>query len=327
MAHSIGILVMRSRLPAPSALLDVLKTYALPLSFSPDWNWTGLSGWLPMIWRGAETGCEVELEKLGKKERTAVTKAGYPEADTAVVLTTRDWPSLQAGSAFAAAIAVAAHGCIDEGEGEYLAHDAALVWARDTVASADAALQREAEAAKAREAIEAGGDIGGAFEAALSALVGRRVSDTLTFGGMLVVTDGGQRLHGGAWCVLARDGRRLGPMRYAAIRSQQHALLHAWGEAEPSPDQQREYETLDAQLAPAAQHDEQDGQAALDELKSWPGPLVIASVKWIRPGTVGIYFAAGGEFGIELVGSTMASVSYASPPLGFVLTEQGVSLG
>jgi hypothetical protein len=327
MADSICILVKRSRLPAPAALHDVLKANALPLSFSPDWKWAGLSGWLPMIWRGAETGCEVELEKLGKKEKTAASKAGYPDLDTAVVLTTRDWPSLQTGSAFAAAIAIAARGCIAEDEGEYLAHDAALAWARDTAASADAALQREAEAAKARAAIEAGGDIDGAFEAALSALVGRRITDTLTIGGMLVVTDGGQRLHGGAWCVLAQDGRRLGPTRYATIRSQQHALLHAWGDAELTPEQQREYETLDAQLAPATQHDERDGQAALDEIKSWPGPLMIASVKWIRPGTVGIYFAASGEFGIELVGSTMASVSYASPPLGFVLTEQGVSLG
>jgi len=123
-------------------LAGILAKAKVPLSFPEEWSWKDQSGWLPMLWRKEESGCEVELEKLSKKEAAAAREAGYLGFDSAIVLTMRGgWDSFQSGAAFGAAIAIATGGCLTEEEGKYISHDAALKWAKQSIAASDKGLR------------------------------------------------------------------------------------------------------------------------------------------------------------------------------------------
>lgn len=331
MAHSIGVLVQKARLPSPAALLQLAIHHALPIAFDADWQWGKHLGWLPMTWHGKETGCEIESAKLTKKERSGAVKAGFPDVDTQVIITLRGDLSLQAGTAFAALVAVAAEGCLSEDEDEYRHSDTAIEWARQSILAADEQDRLSAQREEARAAAEKSGNVDGLLRRALSELQGRTVSMKRMLDTIGLQSAKGERISSSTWRI--RDGdTELNRSRYALARVRQLQRYEAWQRdltpaqweaGELTPSQELEQTELEALLEKSGQLDEQDLQHADAVLQNWPNELVIERITLSEPSIVTVVFAGHPARAIEFIGGgLLASVTIVIPPLRFSVQDE-----
>lgn len=316
MAHTFWVLATRDSLPTPTKIKNAFAKAKLPVTFVGRWDW-GTSGWLPMYWRKTETGCEVELEKLTKREAAAAKKAGHAGADVKIVITIRGWDSLKVGVSFGAIAAQLSHGCITESDDEYIAANKSLKWAKDSIADADKQSRLEKAQDKANKSAQAG-RIDEQLESALSVLSGHKVKD-IRFGMSVlgVVMTNGARFSGSAWRVIGQDGKRHTQDRYASIRSLQLALL--WGTASAAKIKQAQ--SLDKLLDQAGTEDAEGAASAQAEVKAWPSNLELKSVSWQQPNVISLLFDAG--MSIEFVGGKFGDVTCSMPPLTFAIGSEG----
>jgi hypothetical protein len=322
MSYSFWVLAARDALPDPAQIAAVLAKARLPLRFGEPWSWADQQGWLPARWRKAESGFELDLEPLDRKEAAAAERAGHPRYDTGIVVTMRGADSIQAGLAFGAALAVACGGCITEAEYEYVPHTDALRWARKGIADSVKQEKLDAEREQAVAEARAAGGVEAQLEAALAAMGGQKVTQFVAMMGQLgVLLAGGQRLSGSSWRVTARDGQRHDQSRYATLRSRQFAILAA---GEQTPERLQEMQALEAQLADAEALDGKDGTAAQRELGTWPRGTVLQAASWQRPGVIRLQFEGGMQ--IEFVGGTFGEISCHVPPLRYNITGEGPAL-
>jgi len=321
MAYSFLLLVSRTSLPDVAELGSILRNANLPLEIKERWNWKKDSGWLPMLWRNVDSGCEIELSKLSKKEAAVAKKAGHAGFDTAITITTRGWESLQCGVCFGAALAVATSGCISEGEDEYIAHDAAMQWARESIIAANEQAQLDKERDAAMTEAQPSGNIASNFEAALASLSGSEVRVLfMPMNHLAVVLKDGRRISGSAWRVVAKDGTERTTNRYASIRTRQARLMSRADDAKI----EKELAALDEQLEEAAALDANDASCAINEINTWPDIIRIKSVNWIRPNTMEVTFDAGPV--ITFVGGLFGEVTCSLPPLRYGITDEGPRL-
>ena len=184
MAHSISVLVDGSQLPKIKALAEQLETGPHPITLNTEWDWRDQSGWLPMTWRNRDTGCEVDVEPLSQEESGNAAKEGFPDLDTAVVITSRGWGSLRVAVAFSAAVAVMSGGCVSEDDGDYLSHSSVERWAKDTLNSADKAEKNTTASEKNKRGLDSRRKRGEAAES------GRKEQpDYSTDKGLVALTD------------------------------------------------------------------------------------------------------------------------------------------
>jgi len=321
MAYTFLVLVSRGSLPEIAELGSVLRKAKLPLEIKEPWSWKKDSGWLPMTWRKADSGCEVELQKLSKKDAAAAAKAGHSGFDTAVAITTRGWESMQAGVCFGAGLAIAASGCISDDEDSYIGHDVAMRWAKKSLAEADkhAKLAKEQEAARAQA--QGSGNMEAGLETALSGLAGAEVKQLLFMLNQLgIVLKDGRRVSGSAWRVVAKDGTAHAQNRYSTIRTRQARLMGGPGGAKI----EKELGALEKQLEQAESLDEQGSSGAQKEIKAWPDAIRIQSAAWVRPNVITVVFDTGTS--IEFAGGMFGETTCVFPPLRYDVSDEGPRL-
>ena len=315
LSRSFHILCRRADLPEPKALRKPIAAAKFPLAIDTGWTWRNVGGWVPMRWRDEEAGCEVEFETLASKDAAAAAKAGFPGLDTAIVVTSRGWRSMQSACAFAAIVVRVAGGCIDEGEDAVVDPAAALRWARKAIAGGDQAIARQAQEAAAKAA--AGGDRPTLLRQALAQFVDAGAAQATIFGDALGLRLGdGKRISASAWRLLQGDGRVLDVSRYATLRGRQVALLH-------DPQRRKDVDALEKQLDSAGALDEKDLAAALQVLAGWNGDIAITATRW-QP-TDGVRVSLGNGHAFEFV-DAFSGINIAAPPLRFVVRGGQVDL-
>jgi hypothetical protein len=319
-AENFAVLSRRERLPDAPTLEAALKKAKLPLRLPEAWSWGADSGWWPMAWRGTESGCEVELEAISRKEKTAAAKAGFPGLDCVVVITVRGWDSLQSGACLCAVLAVESGGCVSPSDGEYMPASAALRWARGVVKEADAALSREAQALVAREAIERSGGAEKSLAAGLAGLEGVSASSLqFMMDRLCLVVDGSARILSAVWQLRSPDGTVLTHGRYAELRDQQMALLRA---ENPPVDLKAQLTLLEDALDAAGEADEAVLVRAPTIVSTWTGQKV---VDCRRDGDrIRVSLENGAQ--LEFLGRGFSGVSIRLGGVGYSLTNEGVSL-
>ncbi|RTL40270.1 MAG: hypothetical protein EKK53_15830 [Burkholderiales bacterium] len=322
MAYTFLVLASRDALPTAADLNDLLARERLPAVIETGSAWAQAQGWLPMTWREAASGCEVELSKLSKRDAAAAAAVGQAGCNVAVAITSRGWDSLQCAVCFAAALAVSASGCISEEDEPLIPPDAAWRWARETVSTADDHRQREQAHEAATAAALAEGGVEARFSAALAALAGREVQ---AFGSMLmshlsVSVAAGPVVAGAAWQVRAEDGTVHANNRHSALRTRQARLLPVADTA----DGRRELAALEKQLAAAARQDEQGAKRGLAEVQRWPAGLKITSATWQAPNQLTLQFANGAA--ITFTGGLFGEVSCSLPPQRYRISDEGPRL-
>jgi hypothetical protein len=319
MAHTFWLLANRESLPTAARIKNAFVKAKLPVAFVGRWDWS-TGGWLPMHWRKTETGCEVELEKLTKKEIAAARKAGCLGVDAKVVITIRGWDSLKVGVAFAAIVAQLSHGCVSESDNEYVAAEKALKWAKDAIADADKQARLEKVQDKAREIAQAA-STDEQLQSALSAMSGLNVKD-IRFGMSVlgVVMTNGARISGSAWRVIDRDGKCHAQDRYASIRSRQMDLLSGTASAAKT----KQARALDELLEKAGSEDAAEAISAQAEVATWSKNLRIKSASWQQPNWIRLLFDEG--MSIEFVGGMFGEVTCSVPPLTFAIGRDGARL-
>ena len=324
MAYTFQVLIVRKYLPDMDTLSTILRKAKLPLRLEHPWVWDNDSGWLPMHWRKTESGCEVELEKLTKKEATAAKKAGYSGFDSAVTITTRGWDSLKAGVAFAASLAVASSGCITEDEGEYINAGAAINWAKTVIADADKQQTLEVEWDKAREQAQSAGNIGDELERQLAGLSGAKVKQMhFMFDRLGIRLETGETIHGSAWRIITQDGNLYAQDRYASLRTKQIRLMAASAEP-PSTEQENAQAQLDKEIESASKLDEKEAYQAQKEIESWPENIQIVSVIWDRPNRIKVAFDNVST--CLFTGGILGEITCSFPPIRYAITDNEVRL-
>lgn len=324
MAESIWVLMSSARIPELHAVQGVLQANQLPLDLDAEGSWSGHEGWLPMKWRGEESGCEVEWErKLRKKDAGAAARTGVVGADTAVVVTARGgWESYQSAVSFAAALAITAGGAIADGDG-YVASEDALEWVFGCIASADAAVRRERQASLLRDEIAAAGNLDHVFENLLARLVGVRAKLVpQPFDGSLGLhTSEGPLLRAAAWRLEGVSGKVFDHTRRPMAMARLLTAMGAAGEA-PGPEERRAIQTLESELRSGEVLDGKDADAAFAEIGRWPAGLTISELAWERPSVVRLRFEQREGVLLVLDGrAPLAEVTVAVSPLRFVLNE------
>ena len=310
MSHSFHVLCRQADLPEPQALRKAIAVAKFPLVIDGDWTWRDTGGWLPMQWNGEDAGCEVEVDSLEDEDAAAAANAGFPGLDTAIAITTRGWRSMQSACAFAAIVARATGGCIDEGDGDVVAAKSALPWARKAITGGDKALAKQAQADAAKAAAAAAGDTPTQLRRALAQFVDAGAVQVMLFGGILGVRLGdGKRISSSAWRLVQGDGVVLDVSRYATIRGQQVALLG-------DPTRRKEVDALEKQLGRAGGLDAKDLATAEKNLAGWTGDLAITAANW-EPGDA-VRLSLGNGHALEFV-DAFSGITVAVPPLQFIV--------
>lgn len=325
------VMANRKALPSVGDLAAATAGSEFALEIDNDWSWDQHMGWLPMKWRGEESGCEVELAELEAQDAVAAEEAGFPNLDCAIVISTRGWDSLQSGVVFGAVLATIVEGCISEDEDEYLPHTQAMEWARKSVKDADEYQQQEAEADKAKEVAKNAGDLEGQLVNALRSFAGQTAQFIQVMDSIGVGVPSGQRVSGSNWKLHSGDDC-LDNTRYRSVRARQMDALNRWSKelseeeweaGNLTESQQKESEALEAALEKAGELDEKDAEAAVAAIESWPDDIKIEEVRWLPPHTVEVVFSGGDGKRVEfIVGGLLATVTVNVPPLSFDIAEE-----
>lgn len=324
MAYTFQVLVPRQSLPEMAQLAAILRKAKLPLRLSHPWDWDKDSGWLPMHWRKSESGCEVELDKLSKQESMAAKKAGYPNLDSVLTIATRGWESLQCGAAFAACLAVNGSGCITETDGEYIAPEAALKWAKTAIKEADKQQQIEIDRNKTSDQLRLAGNIEDELASRLAALSGAKVKHIRFMMDRLGIhLETGQMIHGSAWRIIAPDGSCFAQDRYASLRTKQLRLMAATSEP-LTAEQEKNLALLDKDAKKAGALDGKDAALAVKMVQGWPENLHIASVTWEPPNQIKVSLDTG--VSCLFTGGIMGEISCSFPPIRFAINDEEAKL-
>lgn len=331
MSYSFWVMVDKRRLPTVADLGRAVEASGFPLAIDTDWAWDSHSGWLPMQWRGEESGCEVAFEELEDEDLEAAREAGFSDVDAAVVLTTGGWDSLQSGVSFAACLAALAEGCIAEDEDEYIPHTQAAKWAKDAIEGADAEQAREAEEEKAREEALAAGGLEEQLIAALAAcLPNQEVAFFQVMGNIGFKLPSGHGAAGGNWRLHVGE-KCFDNTRSNSVGSRKIELWEHWSEETPelweagelTEGQAKESELLEAEFEHALELDEEDTEAAVAEIETWPEKFEIKSFRFIPPFTLEAVFSVPGEPRLEFIGGGQSEeVSVYAPPLRFAIARE-----
>jgi hypothetical protein len=302
MSHGVAVYLAASSLPPLAKLQQRLKSADLPLSTSESWDWKIDSGWLPMQWRGVESGFEVELGTLDRGEKQALKRAGHVGFDRVVLVTTRGWQSLQCGVCFAAALAEEVGGVISEEEDDFIAASDAVAWARKSVEDADRAMQSEAERDAAVAELKQTGNVEATFRRMLAERVGQPVAQVqLLSGRLLVLLTDRTRIVGKAWTMRFSPGEALEHGHYDAVRAEQMKVLRSDASEEAKSKQ---VAALEKKLRSAEGKDHKSSSRAEELVGSWVGATVVALEH--RPGKLLCSLDGGRQFELSCGGSDFA---------------------
>lgn len=329
MSYSIWVFINKSNLPKAAEVAAVLAAERLPLAFSTDWDLGAEGGFRSMLWQDEVSGCEVAFSALEDEERETVREAGQGDFDSLLVVTARGgWTGLKVAVSFVAALAVAGKACVSEEDGEYIASGAALAWARQSIAEADAAVVEQQVREQAKQTVLAAGDVSAQLDAALAALVGKKLLRISTVGERLTLSfESDISLVASCWRVISQAGEPFDQARQAALRAEQMAALTAaMGGSEATLD--GIVRRFERDIATAGKLDAADAKKALAELDAWPDEAAVVSVVRPQPSIIAVHFSPGVKMAVELIAvdSMMYAVSVRNSQLKFEMAPDGVTL-
>ncbi len=275
MAYSFWVLVKSEKLPTPAATAQAIHISDFPLEIDADWDWKELMGWRPMLWNGRDSGCEIECERLGRKDAAAATKAGFPDLDTTLVITTRGSDSLRAASVFAGTVANASGGCVSERDGEYVRPDEVLDWMSSTLDAADSSDALEPQSGCPQELNK------GDLVAVLGRLKGKVTKLVLVNSRLSMQLDDGCSFLGNSWKLRVAD-KVMVVSRWRTMMQIQTEILLGDGSDKECMEAA---DAMEADIAKAKALDQQDLDDAYAFLKS-VNNLSVESARLVTPSSI-----------------------------------------
>jgi len=324
MSESMWAVADRKALPSINELVDAVTTSEFELALDSDWSWEGQSGWLPIIWRGNESGCEVELSELRKKDAAAISNAGLQGMDCLIEITPRGWDAYQSCVVFGAILATIGKAVITEDMVKFIASSEAIRWAKDSVHHADKYQKIEEEAFKAKNAAITEGQLDQQLIKKLNTFNGQTAQIVKNMDRIVVAIPSGEWISGANWRLHAGN-RCFQCTHYSMVSAEQLSVLNQLSVAEEKGETGdqikllwKRFETLKNKLENARVLDKEDKQAAAVEIESWPDKITIMEMSWVPPHTVKVEFSNEGERWLEFIGGgNPSSVQLIIPPLNF----------